>query len=268
MADKLVLDLETQKSFDEVEGRNTALLKISVAGVYRYATDEYLTFLESEVTALEALLKSAELLIGFNIRRFDLEVLAPYVTTPIDRFPVLDLMEEVAKHLGHRVSLESLAQATLGEGKSGTGLEALRLFREGRMDELKRYCLDDVRLTRDLYEYGKAHGELICRSKLGDRPLIIPVSWQERNPRIVQLLELASQRHLQVELLYRSPGEPTPQQRQVDIYHYDGASFEAYCHTRQTCCRFRVDRVLEARPTMIGYAVPREAVATPTLLEA
>ena len=268
MAEKFVLDLETQKSFDEVDGRNTALLKISVVGVYRYATDEYLTFTEPELANLEALLKGAELIIGFNIRRFDMEVLAPYLTTPADRFPLLDLMEEVVKQLGHRVSLESLAQATLNQGKSGTGLEALRLFREGRMEELKRYCLDDVRLTKELYEYGKQHGELICRSKLSDRPLIIPVSWQERNPRVLQLLELASQRHLRVELVYRSPGVPAPQRRQVDIYHYDGALFEGYCHTRQAPCRFRVDRVLDARPTMIGYAVPREAVAATALPEA
>ena len=268
MADKLVLDLETQKSFDEVDGRNTALLKISVVGVYRYATDEYLTFTEAELASLEALLKGAELVIGFNIRRFDMEVLAPYLTTSVDRFPLLDLMEEVTKHLGHRVSLESLAQATLGEGKSGKGLEALRYFREGRWEELKKYCLDDVRLTKALYEYGKAHGELLCRSKLGDRQLIIPVSWQERNPRVLHLLELSSQRHLQVELTYRSPGEPAPQRRHVDIYYYDGTLFEGYCHTRQVHCRFRVDRVLDARPTMITYTVPRETVPATALVDA
>ncbi len=268
MADKIVLDLETQKSFDEVEGRHPSLLKISVVGIYRYATDEYLTFEESELPNMEALLKGAALVIGFNIRRFDMEVLAPYLTTPSDRLPMLDLMEEVAKQLGHRVSLESLAQATLGQGKSGTGLDALQFFREGRMDELKRYCLDDVRLTKELYEYGKAHGELICRSKLGDRPLIIPVSWQERNPRVVQLLELAAQRHLRVELTYRSPGDPTPQRRPVDIYHYDGTLFEGFCHTKQARCRFRVDRVLDARPTMINYAVPREAAVATALPEA
>jgi len=41
------------------------------------------------------------------------------------------------------------------------------LFREGKMDELCDYCLQDVRLTRDLYEYGKKHGKLLYENKLG-----------------------------------------------------------------------------------------------------
>ncbi|MFA5811488.1 MAG: hypothetical protein WC956_04060, partial [bacterium] len=66
--------------------------------------------------------------------------------------------------------------------KSGSGLEAIRLWREGRMEELKRYCLDDVRLTRDVYEYGAAHGELFYVPKFGGGKARAKVSWKIENP--------------------------------------------------------------------------------------
>ena len=122
---KIVLDLETQKSFDEVGGRKMHLLKISVVGVYSYLNDKYTTFEEREISELEKLLKSAGLIIGFNIKKFDLPVLEPYLSIPIHSLPVLDIMQEIVRVTGHRVSLNSVAQATLGKGKSGSGLDAI-----------------------------------------------------------------------------------------------------------------------------------------------
>ena len=130
MAERLVLDLETQKEFSEVEGRKLDLLGVSVVGVYSYQDDRYDAYLEADLgTKLAPRLQSAELLIGFNIRRFDLPVLQPYLPYSVTTLPVLDIMEEIVKHLGHRVSLDSLAQATLGRGKSGSGLDALQIGR-------------------------------------------------------------------------------------------------------------------------------------------
>ena len=262
MADtRLVLDLETQKSFQEVEGRQPSLLKISLVGVYQYATGQYGAYLEHQLEELETLLKSSELLIGFNIRRFDLEVLAPYIKTPIAQFPVLDLMEEVARVLGHRVSLDSLAEATLGQKKGGSGLDALRFFKEGRWEELTSYCLKDVQITKDLYEFGSQHGELRCTSKYTSQAMTVPVNWNVSRKRIQSVLEEAFKRRLRVEVEYvtaRGESGNTRHRRSVDIYSYDGTTFEGFCHLRQDVRQFRVDKVLDVRPSFVTYQLPAD----------
>jgi DEAD/DEAH box helicase domain-containing protein len=182
---RIVLDLETQKTFEEVGGRHMHLLRVSVVGVYHYLKDKYMIFEEREVPALEEILKSVDLIVGFNVKRFDFLVLEPYLSIPVRKLPALDIMEEITRVTGHRVSLDSVAQATLGVRKSGSGLEAVSLFREGRIEALKRYCLDDVRITRKLYEYGQRHGELSFVSRRGWNQYSIPVSWTTKNEKKV-----------------------------------------------------------------------------------
>src|SRR5574340_791374 len=148
MLKKIVLDLETQKAFQEVGGRGkNHLLKVSVCGIYDYTTDKYQIFEEKELSKLAPLLQTADQIIGYNIKDFDFEVLRPYLNFDIGKVPYLDLLEEIDKILGHRIKLEAVAQGTLGTGKSGSGKEALLYFKNGRMDLLKKYCLDDVKIT-------------------------------------------------------------------------------------------------------------------------
>lgn len=175
----LVLDLETQKSFKEV-GKSRALekLKISVVGVYDYMTDEYRCYEEREMMELEKRLRAVDLLIGFNIRRFDLPVLAPYIFTPVEQIPCLDLLEDIEQARGHRASLDSLARPTLNQHKSGSGRDALELFKENRWDELKKYCLDDVRLTKAVYEYGVEKGKVLFTSSWDYKTYEVPVKWK------------------------------------------------------------------------------------------
>ncbi|MGH7273083.1 MAG: hypothetical protein ACREIQ_01315, partial [Nitrospiria bacterium] len=96
--------------------------------------------------------------------------------------PTLDILEEAVKVLGHRLRLESLAQATLGRGKAGTGLDAIRYFRQGELEKLKAYCLEDVRVTRDLYEFGKLHKKLLYYDRPGEKVLSLPVHWKDPQP--------------------------------------------------------------------------------------
>lgn len=181
MGDVVVLDLETQKSFDEVGGRgNLHLLRVSVAGLYSYEKDLFRTFTEWEVPALRGVLEDARLVVGFNLKRFDYPVLEPYIKRSLKHLPTLDILEEVERILGHRLSLDTLVRATLGEGKTGHGLDAIRYFREGDIDKLKSYCLADVRLTRDLYEYGKRHGRMMYPKNNEVCP--IPVNWGKPAP--------------------------------------------------------------------------------------
>ncbi len=268
MGEQLVLDLETQREFAEVEGRRPERLGVSIVGLYSYTTDRYEAYRESDLaTTLAPRLKAAECLIGFNIRRFDLPVLTPYLSFSIEALPVLDIMESVVTHLGHRLSLESLAQATLGRGKSGSGLEALRWFKEGRFDLITQYCLEDVKLTKELYDYGRAHGRLLATSRFSHEPLTIPVFWPERKRElgaITKILSEAFEKRLQVEIEYLSQsvakGASTQRVRRVDVYHVGERFFEGYCHVRQGVRRFRVDRIADIKPTWVRYTIPSDFV--------
>ncbi len=105
MLKKIVLDLETQKEFAEVGGRGkNHLLKISVCGIYDYAVDKYCIYEEHELPKLAAILQGADQIIGFNIKSFDFEVLQPYLNFDIHEIPYYDLLEEITKVLGHRIS--------------------------------------------------------------------------------------------------------------------------------------------------------------------
>ncbi len=181
----LVFDIETQKSFKEVGKAKLEKLRVSVVGVYDYLTDQFQCYEEKDMMALEKRFKEAELIIGFNSRRFDFSVLAPYFFTPVDSLPQLDLLDDVEKNRGHRASLDSLAGPTLKQHKSGNGADALILFKEGRMDELKRYCLEDVRLTKEVYEYGCREGKVLFTSSWDYKTYEIPVGWKQTTDQIL-----------------------------------------------------------------------------------
>ena len=57
------------------------------------------------------------------------------------RLPQLDLLEEIHRSLGYRVKLDDVAQATIGMGKTGHGLQAVEFWKEGKIKELADYCL-------------------------------------------------------------------------------------------------------------------------------
>lgn len=178
----IVLDIETQNLFSDVGGKeNIHKLLLSVAGVYSYADDSFLTFTESEMPAFEALLRKTDLIIGFNINHFDLPVLQKYLTVDLTKIPALDIMDEVVSAMRHRVSLNDLAINTLGTKKSADGLMAVEYFKQGRMDELKKYCLDDVRITRDLYAHGLEHGQIKFTARDANLPYIktLRIDWRK-----------------------------------------------------------------------------------------
>ncbi len=172
----IVFDIETQYSFQEV-GYDHKKLKVSVVGTYDYATDKYQTFLENELPQLFAKMEHASFLIGFNSNKFDLPVLSPYYLGDIFQFSSLDLLEEVEKSLGFRVALDDLARATLGEKKSGHGFLAIEYFRKKEFDKLKEYCLHDVKLTKELFEFGKEQRKLLFQTSRGVKE--IPVEFGE-----------------------------------------------------------------------------------------
>jgi DEAD/DEAH box helicase domain-containing protein len=173
----LYFDLETQKTFDEVGGRhNTRRLGLSVGVTYSTADEDYTVYTEADVDALVKDLSQASLVVGFNVLRFDYEVLRAYSDYPFTQIPTVDMLDHVYRALGFRVSLDSLAHATLGTKKSADGLAAVRWYRTGELDKIIAYCKQDVKVTRELYEFGQQNGyvQFLDRSY---RLKKVPVRW-------------------------------------------------------------------------------------------
>ncbi|MDP3901487.1 MAG: ribonuclease H-like domain-containing protein [bacterium] len=161
--DKLVIDIETKNSFADVGGQqNIKDLKVSLVGVFSYEQNKYLSFNEYQVKELNDLLKKTGLIIGFSINRFDIPVLNEHCGINLFNLSRIDLLDEIEILLGQRISLDILAKTNLNTGKThSSGLEAIRLYKEGKFDELRDYCLNDVKITKDLYELTKKQGHLL-----------------------------------------------------------------------------------------------------------
>lgn len=175
---RLVLDLETKRTFDEVGGRDRLdQLQVTVVGIYDYSSGEYLTYEEREMGALQNRLINASLIIGFNHVGFDMPVLQPYLSIDAKKLPLFDIMLDLQQKLGHRIGLDSVATATLGVGKTGHGIDAIRFYREGKIKELKEYCLNDVKVTKEVFDYGIENGKIHYFSKMGNIKKELPVEW-------------------------------------------------------------------------------------------
>jgi DEAD/DEAH box helicase domain-containing protein len=175
---EIVLDLETKVGFDQVRGRaGIPEMGVSVAVTYAYGDDQFRTYREADVPDLLEDLQAASRVIGFNIRRFDFRVLEGYTTYPLERIPILDLLEDIQERIGHRVSLDNLLQHTLGTSKSGDGERAIQWFQDGQWRKLERYCLEDVRATKALYEFGQAQGHVSYWDRRRRRSGRIIVEW-------------------------------------------------------------------------------------------
>ena len=163
-----VFDLETKRSAAEVGGWHRAhLMGISVGVVYDGTTDTFHVYREDEIDQLVAHLCRLELVVGFNNSRFDNKVLSAYTDVNLQQLPTLDVLVQVENRLGYRLSLDHLAQHTLGAAKSADGLMALQWYKEGRIDKIIAYCKKDVEITRDILLYGAKNGYLLFCNKAG-----------------------------------------------------------------------------------------------------
>lgn len=166
---ELILDVETKKTFDEVGGYFPEKLGISFVGACLRENGnkkgELLSFFENDLNKLFPLIERADVVIGFNIDGFDMPTLSAYYQADIRKIPTLDLMARIKDSVGHRIGLDAVAQETLGSGKIGDGLDAIRYYHNGNLEALKKYCLEDVKVTRDIYDYGLKNGLVKFRNK-------------------------------------------------------------------------------------------------------
>jgi DEAD/DEAH box helicase domain-containing protein len=177
MKNIVYFDLETQKGAAEVGGwsRKRDML-MSIGVTYSTTEGEYRIYDEAHVHDLVKQLTRADLVVGFNIINFDYDVLTHYTPLDLRDVPTLDLMKDLEDKLGHRLSLESVAKATVSAPKTADGLQALKWWKEGRLLDIAEYCCFDVKITKVVHEYGRDHGEVSYVDRMGQKRTV-KVSW-------------------------------------------------------------------------------------------
>jgi len=172
-------DLESQNLFQDVGGRqNISQLKVACAVTWSTERNDFSVYWERDVPALIDELKSATKVIGFNLRDFDYQVLQPY--SPETRFAsiqTLDMLQDINKVLGFRLSLDTIAGASLGVTKTADGIQSVEWYRKGELDKVAEYCQADVDITRRVFEFGRDNGYVFYKSKLGSK-LKVNINWK------------------------------------------------------------------------------------------
>ncbi len=162
---EVFFDVETKSLFRDITTSDPGGLGISIVSVYKRILDDTLreisgemkSFWEKDLPEMWELFRDATRVVGFNTVKFDNPALAPYAPADFKTLPHFDIMAHVRQSLGRNLSLATLAQYSLGRDKIDSGLNAVTYYRQGdpeSLAKLKMYCEDDVRITRDLYDYG------------------------------------------------------------------------------------------------------------------
>jgi DEAD/DEAH box helicase domain-containing protein len=171
-------DLESQKLFNEVGGRDASRLLLACGVTWSTERNDFAVYWEKDAAALVAELKAADRVVGFNIMHFDYEVLRPYAPNVNFRsIRSVDMLQDIQRALNFRLSLDSIAKATLGTTKTADGLQSVQWFREGELEKVAEYCKSDVDITRRVHEFGREHGFVYYYSRLGSK-LKVPVNWK------------------------------------------------------------------------------------------
>lgn len=172
----VVLDLETQNLFSDVESSNPSDLDISVACVYDSETGRYTTVTVDALENLWPILEKAEVLVGYNSDHFDIPLLNKYYPGDLTEIKSIDLLAAIKESLGRRLRLDSVAEATVGAKKLGTGLMAIKWWREGNIAAIKKYCEQDVRVTKELFEFALENQKVFFKDGRNKRKIPIDTS--------------------------------------------------------------------------------------------
>ncbi len=178
----VVFDLETQNTFADAGTNDPAGLLISVGCAYDSLTDTYTTVAIDELHKLWPIFEQAEVLVGYNSNHFDIPLLNKYYPGDLTQIKSIDMLEDIKNALGRRLRLDSVAQATIGAKKSADGLQAVRWWREGKIKEIKKYCEQDVKVTKEIFEYARANGHVKFKDGTKKREIVLNIAhWEEKN---------------------------------------------------------------------------------------
>jgi len=168
MLKEIVLDIETYGDI-----RNYDNLKVTMCSIYEYEHDTYRSFNEHQLNELWPILEKADRIIGYNSEHFDIPILNRFYAGDLLIFPQLDLLKVIKDSSGKRYKLDDIAKATLQISKSADGLQAVRWYEEGKIEEIRIYCEQDVKVTKEVYEFGKSNKMLYYPTLTGD---IVPIA--------------------------------------------------------------------------------------------
>ncbi|MEY4602441.1 MAG: hypothetical protein RL292_382 [Candidatus Parcubacteria bacterium] len=164
---KIVFDIETRNIFSDVGSQNPADLDISIVGVYDYETGQYTSYTQEEFPLMWPLFEKADQMITYNGDHFDIPLLNKYFKKDgrgdLGTIKSLDILKEIRNSYGRRMKLDQVAEGTFGVHKSGNGLEAVAWWRTGEIEKIKKYCLDDVKITKDVYEFALKNKKLLFK---------------------------------------------------------------------------------------------------------
>ncbi len=160
---KIVFDIETRNVFADVGKNDPALLDISLVAIHDSETGEYSSYLQEELSKLWPIIERADMLIGFNSDHFDIPLLNKYYPGDLKEIRSLDILKEIKNSYGRRMRLDQLAEGTLGLNKSGHGLDAIDWWKKGEIEKIRKYCIDDVKLTKDIYDYAMKNNKLFFK---------------------------------------------------------------------------------------------------------
>lgn len=157
---KITFDIETRNIFADVNSTDSTALDISVVCIHDSLTDTYTSYLQEDFPKLWPILEQADMFITFNGDHFDIPLLNKYYSGDLGKIKSLDLLVEVRNSLGRRIKLDTIAEATLGTKKSGHGLQAVEWWKTGEIDKIIKYCIEDVKITKQIYDYALANKKL------------------------------------------------------------------------------------------------------------
>jgi len=178
---KIVLDIETRNTFQSVGSSKPVDLDLSLLVAYDYETDQYTSYLQEDLPKLWRLLENADLIIGYNSDHFDIPLLNKYYPGDLTQIKSLDILAKIKESFGKRISLDMVATGTLGDQKSAHGLEAVAWWEQGEIEKIRKYCQQDVKITKEVYEFARRNNFL--RYKLVNEVIQFPLDaskWEEQ----------------------------------------------------------------------------------------
>ncbi|MCK5588869.1 MAG: ribonuclease H-like domain-containing protein [Candidatus Pacebacteria bacterium] len=173
---KLIFDIETKTALFDPETPTLLDMEISVISMHDSETDRYYSFQEEQFNEMWSFFEEADMFITFNGNYFDIPLLQKYAPFDLNTTYHLDVFAKVEKSIKKKIGLDAIASTTLGTSKSANGLQAVAWWNSGEIDKIIKYCEQDVKVTKDVYEYALKNNKLYYIDRKTQEKTEIPLN--------------------------------------------------------------------------------------------